>query len=110
MNKIGLFFIVFLFIQGCAKPYVVETKSVRDEKLSCGEIERKLDEIEDYRQKAIREKGITPENVASAVFFLPGLLATYSNVEDAVQAAEKRKQNLNDIYYEKKCTDKKMYN
>jgi hypothetical protein len=92
-----------LILGGCATPHVVEKEKLSDEKLSCAELRAEIKEAERYKEEARKERGVTGTNVAAVLFFLPGLAATYVNTEDAIRAAEARKEHLMEIYKQKRC-------
>ena len=98
---IALSFVVLL--SACCCPDVVETKKLGDENMSCQALQTEIKEIEKARQDLSAEKGVTGTNVAAAVFFWPALIATHSNVNDAVRALDNRKSHLVDIYNKKNC-------
>lgn len=88
---------------GCATPTVVETKKTGDANLSCAQLKTELEEAEKYFKAAKKERTVTGTNVAAAVFFLPGLLGTYVNTEEAMTAAKEREAVLKKIAEKKKC-------
>ncbi len=98
---------VSLLTVGCVSSQKVDRVRVDDDQLSCKEIIEQIKEAEDYKKKAEANKGVTGTNVAAAVFFLPGLVSTYIDANDAIKAAEERKQHLVDVYREKKCKNGK---
>lgn len=94
---------VILLLQACATPHVVETKKVSDTQLSCAQLQAAIDEAKGFEQKARSERKVTGKNVAAAVFFWPALLGTYSNTEEAINAAKERQSYLIDLYQKKGC-------
>ena len=90
-------------LAGCASPKVVKETQLGDESLSCGELKAQIAEAASFEQKARDERGVTGTNVAAAVLFWPALIATYSNTEDAIKAAERRQEHLKGIYRSKGC-------
>ncbi len=88
---------------GCATPTVVDTRQVGDERLSCRQIKSEIEEAERFEEKAQKERSVTGKNVAAVVFFWPALLATYSNTEEAIQAARDRREHLKKIADKKRC-------
>ncbi len=92
-----------LFLQACATPHVVETRKVSDTQLSCTQLQAEIQEAKDFEQKARKERTVTGKNVAAAVLFWPALIGTYSNTEEAINAAKERQTNLFDIYQKKGC-------
>ena len=90
-------------VSACATPDVVSVQKIGDEELSCEQIKEQFAEAQDFEKKARKEKGATGTNVAAAIFFWPALLATYSNIEDAVEAARDRQEHLKKIAAKKDC-------
>ena len=92
-----------LFASGCASPTVVESKQSNDRMMSCAALKTAYTEAKDFEAKARKERGVTGTNVAAAILFLPGLLGTYVNTEEAINAAKERQKHLEVIAAEKKC-------
>jgi len=103
LQKIMIVTFVSVFIIGCASPHVIEERQVTDEKLSCSGIKEQIAEADRFERKARDEKGVTGTNVAAALFFWPGMLATYSNSSDAIEAANERKRHLHTLFVNKGC-------
>lgn len=92
---------------GCASPTVVETKKIGDESLTCSQIESEIAEAERFKREAKAERKVTGTNVAAAIFFWPALLGTYSNTQEAMEAADQRKAHLTDLHVARKCSQDK---
>jgi hypothetical protein len=90
-------------VTACATPAVVTVQQPGDRSLSCSELVEQIRAAERFEEDARDERGVTGENVAAAVLFWPGLLATYANTEDAIDAARDRREHLMDIYDDKQC-------
>ena len=90
-------------LSACATPDVVSIHKIGDEDLSCAQLKEQFAEAQDFERKARKEKGATGTNVAAALFFWPALLATYSNVEEAVEAARDRQEQFKRIAAKKDC-------
>ena len=88
---------------GCASPTVVEKRKITDENLSCTQIQAEIAEAERYKKEAKDERKVTGTNVAAAILFWPALLGTYSNTQEAMDAADERKEYLVGMYAERKC-------
>jgi hypothetical protein len=71
--------------------------------VSCQALTTEIKDIERARQDIASEKGVTGKNAAAVLFFWPALIATHSNVNDALRALDHRKSHLVDIYNNKKC-------
>lgn len=81
-------------LAGCATPTVVETRKAGDASLTCEQIKTEITEAERFEREARKERTVTGKNIAAAVLFWPALLGTYSNTEEAINAARERKGNL----------------
>lgn len=91
-------------VSACATPDVVSIQKIGDEDLSCGQIKEQFSEAQNFEKEAREEKGATGTNVAAAIFFWPALFATYSNIEEAVEAARDRQEHLKKIAAKKGCS------
>lgn len=92
-----------LILQGCATPTVVQTNKPNDMHLSCTQLQAEIAEAQEFEKKARAERQVTGKNVAAAILFWPALLGTYSNTEEAINAAKERQNNLTKIYQQKNC-------
>lgn len=90
-------------VSACATPDVVSIHKSGDEGLSCPQLKEQFAEAQDFERRARKEKGVTGTNVAAALFFWPALFATYSNVDEAVDAARDRQEQLRAIAARKGC-------
>lgn len=104
MKKLALVVGMFaLLLQGCATPHVVQPKKVSDVNLSCTQILAEIEEADRFEAEARAERGVTGKNVAVALLFWPALIGTYSNTEEAINAAKERRVNLTNLYEQKNC-------
>ncbi len=101
-KTIKLTLLAFL-LASCAAPTVVKTTKVSDNSLSCEQLVSEIKEAETFEKKARDERKVTGKNVAAALFFWPALIGTYSNTEDAIDAAQERQKNLMNLYNKKGC-------
>ena len=92
-----------LLLQACATPYVVEVNKLSDTNLSCTQLKAEIEEAKMFEKKARDGRKVTGKNVAAAVLFWPALLGTYSNTEEAINAAKDRQNTLTKIYQQKNC-------
>lgn len=90
-------------VTGCATPQVVDVKKTGDTSLTCAQIQEQIAEAGDFEKKARDTRKVNNTNVAAAVFFLPGLAATYINSEEAINAAKERRAYLDKLAEQKKC-------
>ena len=87
----------------CASPTVVEPRKAEDLTLSCEQLEAEILDAEKFEAAARKERTVTGTNVAATLLFWPALIGTYSNTEDAINAATMRKANLLKIGEKKGC-------
>ncbi len=79
-------------------------RQVGDENLTCDELVLAMREAARFEEDARQDRGVTGTNVAAAVFFWPGLIGTYANTEEAMDAARDRQEYLSDLYSQKNCS------
>ena len=102
-GRLALAAALVAIIAGCASPTVVEVKQTGDATLTCTQLKEQFDQAENYLKAAKKERTVTGTNVAAAILFLPGLLGTYVNTEEAINAAKDRQALLKTIAQKKKC-------
>ena len=92
-----------LALSGCATPHVVEEEKTSDKDLSCVSLQSEIDEAKRFEEAARDEKGVTGTNVVAGLLFWPAIIGTYSNANDAIDAAQERQDHLMKIFNEKGC-------
>lgn len=90
-------------VAGCASPTVVDTRKTGDSQLTCDQIKLEIAEAERFDKEARKERTVTGTNVAAAIFFWPALIGTYSNTEQAINAAKERRDNMFKLAESKGC-------
>tara|TARA_B100000497_G_C7331566_1_gene219417 strand:+ start:109 stop:426 length:318 start_codon:yes stop_codon:yes gene_type:complete len=104
MKKIPIYIIMLLFIASCATPTVVQVVAPTDSKLTCNQIDTEIAMANKYAADAKKEKNIgTGTNVAALLFWLPGLVATNMNANEAIEAANQRALHLQNLKTQKNC-------
>jgi len=83
-----------ILLAGCATPKVIDARKAGDSGLSCEQIKQEIAEADQFEKDARKERTVTGKNVAAAILFWPALLGTYSNTEEAINAARERKENM----------------
>ena len=91
-------------LSSCASPEVVKTVQISDKDLSCSQLIAATEEAKKFEEDGREERTVTGTNVAAAIFWWPGLVATYINTDDAIDAAKDRQEHLAKIYDEK-CSE-----
>ncbi len=102
MNKLLPALVSALVLAACAPSYA--PYSVKpDTDLSCSDIRVELARARSANAEAASNRGLSVQNVAWAVFFLPGVLANeYTNDQVQRRSAE-RIGMLNRLYTAKRC-------
>ncbi|MBC7415410.1 MAG: hypothetical protein H7327_10805 [Herminiimonas sp.] len=95
--------VLILLTTACATPTVVQTRQVTDAGLTCEQIKNEIAEAERYEKAARKDRTVTGTNVAAAILFWPALIGTYSNTEEAINAAKERRENMMALNATKHC-------
>jgi hypothetical protein len=90
-------------LSACATPEVVQVDQVGDSALTCEQLQAAIADANRFEQQARQERGVTGTNVAAAILFWPALAGTYVNTEEAIDAAQARRDRLTAIYRQKGC-------
>lgn len=101
--KTPLLLAAVLTLASCApryNPYAPKP----DAELSCPEIQSEIARAQSARAEAGRNRGLSGQNVAWAIFFLPGVLANEYTNDQVQQAADQRIATLNRLYAAKGCS------
>ncbi|WP_353570221.1 hypothetical protein [Candidatus Albibeggiatoa sp. nov. BB20] len=92
-----------LLLGGCATSTKIQTVQPGDHKLSCNELTSELARLDDAETDIDSKKGVTGTNVASALFWLPGLAYTYYDAGQAEELINERRAYLTTLYNDKGC-------
>ena len=103
MKKIYITISMLIFISACASPPVVSKYQAGDDSMDCSALDYEIRRVEEGLADARSERGVTGTNVGAALFWWPGLVATYVNVGEAVNAANARIDHLSSLKYKKGC-------
>ena len=96
--------ILILFLTSCATPTVVNVVGPNDGSMTCNQLDTQIAIANKYADDARKEKDMgTGTNVSALLFWLPGLWATHKNVEEAVDAANRRAEHLQNLKSKKNC-------
>lgn len=90
-------------LTGCACPDIVNTREVGDENKTCAELSQEIEKCKEAKKEVESEKGFTGKNTAAVLFFWPALIATHSNVNDALKALNDRQDHLTALHQKKCC-------
>jgi hypothetical protein len=103
MKKTLLMLLAAQLLIGCATPTVVAARKAGDSTLTCDQLKAEFAEAIDFEEKARKERGMTGNNVAAAIFFPLAMVGTFANIEEATAAAKLRQANIEKIAEQKKC-------
>ena len=90
-------------LASCATPHVVDERQVADDKLTCAQLGQAIAEAKDFEKQARSEKGVTGTNVVAGLLFWPAIIGTYSNANEAIEAAQERQEHLEKLREKKNC-------
>ena len=89
MNKFITIFATLIFLTSCATPHVVSVIGPSDNSMSCSQLDSEIAIASNYKRDAKAEKSYgTATNVGAILFWLPGVVATQMNANDAIRAAD----------------------
>ena len=104
MKKTLSVFTLVLFLASCATPTVVNVVGPNDGAMTCAQLDTQIALANKYADDARKEKDMgTGTNISALLFWLPGLWATHKNVEEAVDAANRRAEHLQKLKNKKNC-------
>jgi len=104
IKKFILFSFLALFLNACATPHVVSVRGPNDDSMTCSQLDSEIAIASNYKRDAKKEKGLgTATNVGALLFWLPGMVATQMNANDAIRAADDRINHLSRLKSKKNC-------
>jgi hypothetical protein len=104
MKKKILFLILFVYCVSCANPTIVNVIGPNDNNLSCEELSNEIALANKYADEAKEAKKMDkPHNIGAILFFIPGYGVSLKNIDQAITAAAKRAEHLNNIKEKKNC-------
>ena len=103
ISRLALTTFIVALISGCSTPKVIETTKLSDRDLSCEALKDEYKQAGQAKKEAEDVKGVTGTNTMAAIFFPVGIIATYSNANEAIAAADTRMTRLSDLMDKKNC-------
>ena len=95
---------ILIFLTSCATPHVVSVIGPNDGSLTCSQLDNEMAIASNYKRDAKKEKSYgTSTNVGAILFWLPGVVATQMNANDAIRAADERINHLSRLKSKKNC-------
>jgi hypothetical protein len=92
-----------IVLGGCATSQKVPAIQAGDNRLSCSQLQMELEKLDQAEQNVDSKKGLTGTNVASALFWIPGLMYTYYDAGQATEAINDRRTHLTQLSNDKNC-------
>jgi hypothetical protein len=72
--------------------------------MSCSQLDTEISIAQNYVRDAKKEKSLgTATNVGAFLFWLPGMVATQMNANEAINAANERTSHLSGLKAKKNC-------
>ena len=75
-NKLAIIFVLIL-ITSCSTPKAIDVMQFGDDQMSCNELKLAYESADMSEDEAHSNKGVTDENILSALFFFPAYFVTY---------------------------------
>jgi hypothetical protein len=88
-------------ITGCATSKKLQPVQLGDNKLSKEQLMNEIHKLDLAQKEIDSKKGMTGTNVASALFWLPGLMYTYYDAGEATRLIAERRSHLTGLYNQK---------
>lgn len=98
---ITVILVICSLISGCSTSPKTTVVQMGDESLSKQQIISELEKLDNVEKKIESNKGFNGTNVASVLFFLPGIVYTYVDAHEAHKQIQSRRAHLNEIYNRK---------
>jgi hypothetical protein len=92
---------MMIFAIGCSTSPKTQVIQLGDEQLTKEQIHVEFSKLDAAQREIESKKGVTGTNVASALFWIPGLAYTYYDASDATRMIESRRSHLTSIYNKK---------
>lgn len=102
-SAFGFMALGLFFVSACATSSKIQPKQIGDDSLSCKEIIDESKKIDAAEKEIDSNRGVTGTNVASFLFWLPGLAYTYYDAGQADELVAERRSWLAKIHDEKGC-------
>ncbi len=103
MKSVGIFSLVLsiLFTSACSVSPKTQVVQMGDSQLSKAQIMAELNKLDKAESEVNSKKGVNGTNVASFLFWLPGLAYTYYDAGEAQRLIEQRRSHLTALYNQK---------
>ncbi len=93
--------LALLLVAACATSPKTQVVQMGDNELSRNQILAEIQKLDKSEKEIKDNKGLTGTNVASFLFWMPGLAYTYYDASEASKLIEQRRSHLTQIFNEK---------
>ncbi len=93
--------LALLLVTACATSPKTQVVQMGDNELSRNQILAEMQKLDKSEREIAKNKGVTGTNVASFLFWMPGLAYTYYDASEASKLIEQRRSHLTQIFNEK---------
>ena len=90
-------------LAGCSTSQKIQVVQPGDNNLSCAGLQEEMAKPDKAHAEIEGKKGLTGTNVASAIFWLPGLAYTFYDAGEAQRLISDRRSALTTFYNNKRC-------
>ena len=90
-------------LAGCSTSQKIQVVQPGDNNLSCAGLQEEMAKLDNAQAEIEGKKGLTGTNVASAIFWLPGLAYTFYDAGEAQRLISDRRSALTTFYNNKRC-------
>ena len=90
-------------LAGCSTSQKIQVVQPGDNNLSCAGLKEEMAKLDKAQAEIEGKKGLTGTNVASAIFWLPGLAYTFYDAGEAQRLISDRRSALTTFYNNTRC-------
>ncbi len=106
--KIFIIVMFLLTLTACVQSRTMVQHRATDNAMNCTETAQRIGELDAIKKLTLKEKN--SKNVIAGVLFFPAISGNQTNAQDTINAVNKRKQVLGDLYQANECvTDIPVY-
>ena len=102
MKKISIIVLLVFLISGCVSTKTVQTVQTGDFEMNCEQLKFELTNLGAKFEDAESDSGPTGKNIATGLFFWPGVLVNVNQTSRNIDSINSRIEHINSLY-SKKC-------
>ena len=93
--------ILSLVLSACVQSRTMVQYRATDDSMSCGETAQRIGELDAIKKLTLKENN--SKNIVASVLFFPAISGNKTNAQDTINAVNKRKEVLADVYQANEC-------